>query len=207
MEYMRLIINKKVFFMIIFSIVLSQAFTDENFELFRDTGFREYFERISSEDAQVRLDNFLIQAEHIEIQGDDNQFIDFIGNVRIIEEEKNLLFFSDRLRYDRKRMIFRLEGNSKLEDKENGLVARGNFIEYDIQAEIAVFHISVRIFKNDMVCHSEFAVYRRIEKLMDLSGFPVVFQKDDEFRADRIRIDLETDDIIMENHPIGIIRN
>lgn len=193
--------------MIIFSIVLSQAFTDENFELFRDTGFREYFERISSEDAQVRLDNFLIQAEHIEIQGDDNQFIDFIGNVRIIEEEKNLLFFSDRLRYDRKRMIFRLEGNSKLEDKENGLVARGNFIEYDIQAEIAVFHISVRIFKNDMVCHSEFAVYRRIEKLMDLSGFPVVFQKDDEFRADRIRIDLETDDIIMENHPIGIIRN
>ena len=67
--------------------------------------------------------------------------------------------------------------------------------------------ISVRLFKDDMVCRSEYAVYRRNEKLLDLSGFPVVFKKDDEFRADRIRVDLDTDDVTMEGAVSGTIKN
>ena len=157
--------------------------------------------------AEVRSDNLVLKADRIEIQGDDNQFIDCIGNVWGIEEEKNILFNTDRLRYDRKLKIARLEGNSTLEDKENELVAKGNFIEYDDRAEITVFQISVRLFKDDMVCRSEYAIYRRNEKLLDLTGFPVVFKKDDEFRADRIRVDLETDDVTMEGAISGTIKN
>ena len=157
--------------------------------------------------AEVRSDNLLLRADRIEIQGDNNEFINCIGNVRGIEEEKEILFFSDRLRYDRKRKIARLEGNSTLEDKKNDLVAKGSFIEYDDQAEITVFQISVRLFKDDMVCRSEYAVYRRNEKLLDLTGFPVVFKKDDEFRADRIRVDLDTDDVTMEGAVSGTIKN
>jgi lipopolysaccharide export system protein LptA len=43
--------------------------------------------------------------------------------------------------------------------------------------------------------------------LLDLEGFPVVYKGDDEFRADRIRVDLETDDVIMEGSVAGTIRN
>ena len=157
--------------------------------------------------AEVRSDNLILRAARIEIQGDNNQFIDCSGGVWGMEEEKNIIFHSDRLRYDRKLKIARLEGNSTLEDKKNELVAKGNFIEYDDQAEITVFQISVRLFKDDMVCRSEYAVYRRNEKLLDLSGFPVVFKKDDEFRADRIRVDLETDDVTMEGAVSGTIKN
>jgi lipopolysaccharide export system protein LptA len=42
---------------------------------------------------------------------------------------------------------------------------------------------------------------------LDLSGFPVVFKKDDEFRADRIRVDLDTDDVSMEGAVSGTIKN
>lgn len=157
--------------------------------------------------AEVRSDNLLLKADRIEIQGDDNQFIDCSGNVWGIEEEKNILFFSDKLRYDRKLKIARLEGSSTLEDKKNQLVAKGSFIEYDDRAEVTVFQISVRLFKDDMVCRSEYAVYRRSEKLLELSGFPVVFKKDDEFRADRIRVDLNTDDVTMEGDVTGTIKN
>ena len=157
--------------------------------------------------AEVRSDNLLLKADRIEIQGDDNQFIDCFGNVWGFEEEKDIIFRTDRLRYDRKLKIARLEGNSTLEDKKNELVAKGNFIEYDDQAEITVFQISVRLFKDDMVCRSEYAIYRRTEKLLDLSGFPVVFKKDDEFRADRIRVDLDTDDVTMEGAVSGTIKN
>jgi lipopolysaccharide export system protein LptA len=157
--------------------------------------------------AEVRSDNLVLRAERIEIQGDDNQFIDCIGGVWGLEEEKEILFQTDRLRYDRTLKIARLEGNSSLEDKKNEIVARGRFIEYDDKVEVTVFQISVRLFKDDMVCRSEYAVYRRNEKLLDLSGFPVVFKKDDEFRADRIRVDLDTDDVTMEGSVSGTIKN
>jgi len=162
---------------------------------------------ILSGNAEVRSDSMVLKANRIEIQGDNNQFIDCTGGVWGIEEEKNIIFQTDRLRYDRKRKIARLEGNSTLEDKENEIVAKGNFIEYDDEAEITVFQITVRLFKDEMVCRSEYAVYRRNEKLLDLSGFPVVFKKDDEFRADRIRVDLDTDDVTMEGTVSGTIKN
>jgi lipopolysaccharide export system protein LptA len=157
--------------------------------------------------AEVRSDNLFLQASRIEIQGDDNQFIDCTGKVSGREEDKDIHFQTERLRYDRKLKIVRLEGNSSLEDKKNELVARGRFIEYDDEAEVAVFQIAVRLFKDDMVCRSEYAVYRRTEKLLDLSGFPVVYKKDDEFRADRIRVDLDTDDVTMEGAVSGSIKN
>ncbi|MCL2440209.1 MAG: hypothetical protein FWD14_00570 [Treponema sp.] len=157
--------------------------------------------------AEVRSDNLILRADRIEIQGDDNRFIECIGNVWGHEQDKNILFFTDRLRYDRRLKIARLEGNSTLEDRQNEIVARGRFIEYDDQNEIAIFQISVRLFKDDMVCRSEYAIYRRREKLLDLSGFPVVFKNEDEFRADRIRVDLDTDDVIMEGSVSGTILN
>jgi len=157
--------------------------------------------------AEVRSDNLLLRAERIEIQGDDNQFIDCIGGVWGMEEEKEILFYTDRLRYDRKLKIARLEGNSTLEDRKNEIVARGQFIEYDDENEITVFQISLRLFKDDMVCRSEYGIYHRKEKLLDLSGFPIVYKKDDEFRADRIRVDLDTDDVIMEGAVSGTIKN
>jgi lipopolysaccharide export system protein LptA len=194
----------------IFGFVLNSAHADIfTFKADRMSGTKALgSERtILAGNAEVRSDNLLLRASRIEIHGDDNQFIDCIGGVWGMEVEKNILFFADRLRYDRKLKIARLEGNSTLEDRENEIVTKGSFIEYDDQAEIAVFQISVRLFKDDMVCRSEYAVYRRTEKLLDLSGFPVVFKKDDEFRADRIRVDLDTDDVTMEGAVSGTIKN
>jgi len=157
--------------------------------------------------AEVKSDNLLLRADRIEIQGDDNQFIDCIGNVWGHEEEKDIIFLTDRLRYDRRLKIARLEGNSSLEDRENEIVARSRFIEYDDNNEMTVFQISVRLFKDDMVCRSAYAIYDRREKLLDLTGFPVVYKKDDEFRADKIRVDLDTDDVMMEGSVSGTITN
>jgi lipopolysaccharide export system protein LptA len=65
--------------------------------------------------------------------------------------------------------------------------------------------ISVRLFKEKMVCRSEYAIYRRQEELLDLSGFPIVYKDSDEFRADRIRVDLDTDDVIMDGSISGTL--
>jgi lipopolysaccharide export system protein LptA len=156
--------------------------------------------------AEDRSDKLLLRADRIEIRGENNQFIDCTGNVTGLEEEKNIFFQTDKLRYDRTLKIARLEGSSTLEDKENEIVAKGRFIEYDDQAEVAVFQIAVRLFKDNLVCRSEYAVYRRTEKILNLSGFPVVYKKEDEFRAERIKVDLETDDVVMEGSVSGSIK-
>jgi len=157
--------------------------------------------------AEVLADNFLLRADRIEIHGSDNRFIDGIGNVEGHEIEKDIFFRTDRLRYDRELRIARLEGNSTLEDRQNEIVARARFIEYDDLNEIAVLQISVRLFNDDLVCRAEFAVYNRIEQTLILSGFPVVHKDGDEFRADRIMVDLNTNDIVMEGDVRGSIRN
>jgi len=157
--------------------------------------------------AEVRADNMILRANRIEISGDDNQFIDSIGNVWGMEIERNIVFRADRIRYDRELRVARLEGNAVLEDRANEVVAMGGFIEFDEETEITVLQISVRLFQDDMVSRAEHAVYRRAEQLLDLSGFPVVFRGDDEFRADRIRVDLESNDVFMEGAVTGTIRN
>jgi lipopolysaccharide export system protein LptA len=157
--------------------------------------------------AEVRSDNLILLAERIEISGNDNQFIECSGKVTGREEDKQIYFSTDRLRYNRKTKIAILEGNSALEDKKNEVIARGRHIEYNQDTEIAILQIAVRLFKDEMVCRSEYAVYRRNDELLDLSGFPVVYKKEDEFRADRIRVDLDTDDVIMNGVVSGVIKD
>ncbi|MDR2702239.1 MAG: hypothetical protein LBB72_07390 [Spirochaetaceae bacterium] len=146
--------------------------------------------------AEVRSNTILLRADRIEIQGKDNEFIDCSGNVWGFEEEKNIIFQSDRLRYDRQLKIARLEGNATLEDWQNEVVAKGRFIEYNDKTEIAIFQVAVRLFKENIVCRSEYAVYLRTEKLLYLSGFPVVFIKKDEFRAERMLVYLDTEKVV-----------
>ena len=156
--------------------------------------------------AEVHSDNLILKADRIEIQGENNRFIDCRGNVQGHEEDKDIFFITDRLRYDRTLKIARLEGNSTMEDRKNETIARARFIEYDDEQEIAIMQVSVRIFKDNMVCRSEYAIYRRIEKLLTLSGFPVVYKKDDEYRAERIRVDLDTDDVVIEGDVRGSLK-
>jgi len=157
--------------------------------------------------AEVRTENMILRANRIEISGDNNQFIDSIGNVWGMETGRNIVFRADRIRYDRDRRVARLEGNATLEDRDNEVVAMGGFIEFDEETEVTVLQIAVRLFQDDMVSRAEHAIYRRVEQLLDLTGFPVVFRGEDEFRADRIRVDLETNDVIMEGAVTGTIRN
>lgn len=157
--------------------------------------------------AEVQTESLLLKADRIEIQGKDNEFIDCSGNVWGRDEEKDIVFQSDRLRYDRTLKIARLEGNSTLEDRQNEVVAKGRFIEYNDKTETAVFQVAVRLFKESIVCRSEYALYRRDEQTLELSGFPVVFKKEDEFRAARIRVNLDTEDVSMEGDVSGSIKS
>jgi len=156
--------------------------------------------------AQVRSDKLLLRADRIEISGEDNRYLDCSGNVDGLDEDKGISFKTERLRYDRVLKLVRMEGDSSMEDKENGVTAKARFIEYDDEAGVAALQVAVRIFKDELVCRSEYALYRRKEKILELTGFPVVYKEGDEFRAERMRVDLETDDVAMEGGVSGSLK-
>ncbi|MDR0639276.1 MAG: LptA/OstA family protein [Spirochaetaceae bacterium] len=157
--------------------------------------------------ARVKSDSIILMAERIELRGADNDIVECYGNVTGYEEEKDIYFRADNLLYDRKSKVAKLTGNATLEDKKNEIVAHGRYIEYDDEKEIAVFQISVRLFRKKMVCRSEYAIYRRLEEILDLSGFPIVYKESDEFRADKIRVNLDSDDIIMSGAISGTLKS
>ncbi|MDR1388374.1 MAG: hypothetical protein LBJ31_00160 [Treponema sp.] len=208
---MNAVICKKATGIFVYALLLSAALFADTFTFKADhmSGSRAAGREmlVLTGNAEVHSDTMLLRAERIEIQGKDNEFIDCSGNVWGLEEEKNIIFQTDRLRYDRSQKIARLEGNSTLEDRQNEVVAKGRFIEYNDKNEIAVIQVAVRLFKENIVARSEYAVYRRDKKMLDLSGFPVVFKKSDEFRAERIRVDLDTEDVSMQGTVQGSIKS
>ncbi len=156
--------------------------------------------------AEIVSEDLTLRADRIELSGPENRFVECSGQVSGTDEKKGIHFTTARLRYDRTDKIARLEGDSVLEDKENGVVAKGRFIEYNDKAGVTTIQVGVRIFKDELVCRSEYAIYRRKEKILELTGMPVVFKDGDEFRSDRMRVDLDTDDISMEGAVRGTLK-
>jgi len=160
-----------------------------------------------SGNAKVWSEDLILQADKIEISGKDNRYIQCNGSVVGIDEKKGFRFTTSSLFYDRDQKNAQLIGDSTLEDKENKVVARSRLLEYNDESGTVLLQINVRIFKDKLVCRSDYALYRRKEKLLELRGSPVVYKEGDEFSSERMRIDLNTDDVVMEGQVKGTLKS
>jgi len=61
----------------------------------------------------------------------------------------------------------------------------------------------VRILKKDLSCRAEYALFRRADKVLELSGMPSARKDGDEYRAARIVVNTETDEIRLEGEVSG----
>lgn len=153
---------------------------------------------ILSGNALVQSEDNIIEAETIELYGDDYQFIHCIGQVKIVNIKRGIELSSRELFYNRKAKMLSSNGNVIMVDKENEMVIKGGFIEDWEEREETIIQIGVRILKKDLVCRSEFARYLRADERLELSGIPVVIWKGDEYRALKIFVDLGEDTIRLE---------
>ena len=77
--------------------------------------------------------------------------------------------------------------------------------DYDETTEKVIIQTGIRIFKGDLVCRSDYAVYDRGTDSLELSGLPTVNKKRDVYRAGRIRVNLKTEDVVLEGRVSGTI--
>lgn len=155
--------------------------------------------------AVVISDGMRITARRIELYGDDFRYAEATGQVSVVDDGRGLRLSTERLFYDRVDKLSRLSGPSVMEDRTNGVVIKGDFIENDDLREFALVQVNVRILRKDLSARSEFARYDRAAKSLELTGSPTVRREGDEYRASLIRVDLDTNSIVLQGGVSGTV--
>jgi len=148
--------------------------------------------------AQVVSRSFTLTADTIELFGEDFSLVTCSGGVKAIDQEKGIILTCEKLFYDRKKDLIRIETYAEMQDQKNAMIIKGGYFEHRNAEDTTIIQIGVRILKEDMACRSEFARYNRETEVLELSGMPYVRYKGDDYRASRIVIDLKTDEIKLE---------
>ncbi len=155
--------------------------------------------------ARVESDKMVITASHLELSGPDYTHISGNGGISLMDMERGITVTSGRFDYDREAKIIRFREQVSLVDKEEGIVIRCESLDLQEEDDLVIMQVSVRLIKDDMVSRGEFATFWMEENILEISGRPVVWRKDDEYRADRIRVNLDTDEIVMEGAVAGAL--
>ncbi len=156
-----------------------------------------------SGNAYIKTSSMEIQADEVELSGDDYRYIKATGNVSGKNLEANMDFTCNSLEYDRTTKIAELKDNVKLIDKDNDVKADAQIIVYDQDAEIAVLQVKVNLTQKDNVCSGSYAVYYKKTQLLEISGNAQVKQNEDVFRAQYITLDMDTQDITLGGNVKG----
>ncbi len=155
--------------------------------------------------ARVESDNMVISASHLVLGGKDYKNISGENDVSLMDTERGITVSSGRFDYDREAKIIRFREQVSLIDEEKGIVIRCESLNLQEENDLVIMQVSVRLIKEDTVCRGEFATYWMNDNILEISGRPVVWRKDDEYRADRIHVNLDTDEITMEGAVAGAL--
>ena len=152
--------------------------------------------------AFVKTSNMEISAESIELSGDDYRFILADGNVTGKNLESKMEFTCGKMNYDRQTKIAYLEDAVHLVDTANEVTADAQIIDYNQNTEIAVMQIGITLKQKDNTCTAAYAVYRKNDKILEMSGNPKIIQGVDTFRAQEITLNLDSQEITLDGRVV-----
>jgi lipopolysaccharide export system protein LptA len=155
--------------------------------------------------AKVKTGSVSIVADRIELYGKDFVYLDCSGSVIVIDDERQIRLESQSLYYDRDKKISRAQGPSVLQDDRNKLVLKAEWIENDGDNEVTLAQVAVRILKDKLACRAEYALYRRKDNELELTGSPSAYKDGDEYKATRILVNTDTEDIRLEGEVSGSV--
>jgi lipopolysaccharide export system protein LptA len=155
--------------------------------------------------AKVKTGSISIVADRIELFGKDFVYLDCSGSVVVIDTERQIRLESPLLYYDRTKKLARAQGPSVLQDDRNKLVLKAEWIESDGENEVTLAEVAVRIVKDKLACRAEYALYRRKENSLELSGSPSAYKEGDKYEASRILVNTETEDIQLQGEVKGSV--
>ena len=158
-----------------------------------------------SGNAYIKTDSMEINADNVELSGDEFRYIKANGHVEGKNLETKMDFSCDSLEYDREEKIAVLKGNVVFKDVENDVEAQAEVIEYNQTTELVILQINVKLTQEDNICTGSYGIYYKNDQLLELSGNAKVQQKDDTFRAQHITLNLDTQEITLGGNVKGSV--
>ena len=155
--------------------------------------------------AEVKVNSLTISADRIEISGKDYRYVNATGSVKGEDDEKGYSFKADLINFDRKTDTVTMFGKLELKDTKNDVSISSENIEYKKKQEIIIMRFNVKIINKDINCNSMFALHTRKESNVELTGSPLVKKGKDEFRAGKISVNLDTEDITLDGRVRGSV--
>ena len=155
--------------------------------------------------AYVLTSSMEISADSITMSGKNFRYIEAEGNITGKNIETKMEFTCASLSYDRRTKIATLKDNVRLTDTENGVSVEAQLIEYNQNTDIARIQIGITIKQKDNVCSSAYAVYRKKNKMLEMSGNARITQGEDTFRAQQITLNLDTQEITLDGRVKGSV--
>lgn len=198
----------KKFISIIFALVPAMIFCEEitfTADFMSGTAGSKTDTTILEGNATVQTSSMNISADAIELSGEDFRFITATGTVSGSITESQMDFTCGKLKYDRQTKVAQLEDAVHLVDVANEVTADAQIIEYNQNSETAVMQIEITLTQKDNVCTSAFAIYKKSEQKLEMSGNPKIQQGTDSFRAQEITLNLETQEITLDGRVKGTV--
>ena len=156
-------------------------------------------------EAYVLTESMEISAGRITMSGKDFRYIEAEGSIKGKNMESELEFTSEKMHYDRETKIARLSENVNLIDEKNDVNAKAQRIEYNQNTDIAMIQIDIELQQKDNVCKGAYAIYRKKEKKLELSGNAQIKQGEDTFRAQEITLDMDSQEITLDGRVKGSV--
>ncbi len=158
-----------------------------------------------SGEASVITESMEIYADEIKMSGKDFRYIEASGSVKGINKESELEFTCGKIKYDRETKVADLSDNVSLKDVKNNVEAKAQIIQYNQKTDVAVMQIGIELKQKDNVCNGVYALYRKKEQMLELSGNAQIKQGSDTFRAQEITLNLDSQEITLDGRVKGSI--
>ena len=156
-------------------------------------------------EAYILTDSMEISADSISMSGKDFRYIDAEGSITGKNMESELEFTCGKMHYDRETKIAQLSDKVSLTDVKNNVKAKAQHIEYNQDTDIAVMQIDIELTQKDNVCKGAYAVYRKADQMLELSGNAQIKQGSDTFRAQEITLNLDSQEITLDGRVKGSV--
>ncbi len=171
---------------------------------------QEGYQSISlSGGAEITSGTLTLTADSIELSGEEFRYVSCSGAVTLNDDERGVKLLGNNLFYDREEELVVVDGYLELEDLTNEVQATAFFLEFSLDKGSVLLQVQVRLYKHTdsgvMACKADSLQLEREKRTLELGGNATIDWAGDRYEAQRITVDLDTEQISMDGTIKGVI--
>jgi len=159
--------------------------------------------------ARIESGSMILTADAIELSGEEYRRVSCTGSVLLVDEERGITLRTKALFYDRVEETVLVTGYVEIDDTANQVQASAFRLAYDIQGAVMELEVSVLLLRHTdsgaMICQSDTLSYDRSAETLNMYGNARVQWDGDRYEAQRIEVDLKSEEIVMKGAIKGVI--